>query len=111
MTVTLDATTIAVLVAWSAIMFWLGRRSGGSSRDLSGPPAHMGRPGVKPVAASPPSMQSNPASQGPQLQPGMLEAVQAALMTGNKIMAIKLYREATGVGLAEAKAAVEAMER
>lgn len=29
---------------------------------------------------------------------------------GNKIEAIKLYREVTGVGLAEAKAAVEAME-
>ena len=111
MTVTLDATTIALLVAWSALMFWLGRRSGGSSRDLSGPPAHMVIPGVKPAAAPPPSMQATPPPQGLHLQPGMLEAVQAALMTGNKIMAIKLYREATGVGLAEAKAAVEAMER
>jgi ribosomal protein L7/L12 len=32
-------------------------------------------------------------------------------MQGNKIEAIKLYREATGVGLKEAKDAVEAIER
>ena len=35
--------------------------------------------------------------------PGVMEAIQA----GNTIEAIKAYREATGVGLAEAKDAVE----
>ncbi len=40
----------------------------------------------------------------------VLTAVQSALRAGEKIAAIKLYREATGVGLAEAKAAVEALE-
>lgn len=36
-------------------------------------------------------------------------AVREALLAGQKIHAIKLYREATGVGLKEAKEAVEAM--
>jgi ribosomal protein L7/L12 len=37
-------------------------------------------------------------------------SVEQALRNGNKIEAIKLFREATGVGLKEAKEAVEAME-
>jgi ribosomal protein L7/L12 len=37
--------------------------------------------------------------------------VQDALQRGQKIEAIKLYRQATGVGLKEAKDAVEAAER
>jgi ribosomal protein L7/L12 len=36
--------------------------------------------------------------------------IQEALRRGDKIGAIKIYRELTGVGLAEAKQAVEAME-
>jgi ribosomal protein L7/L12 len=37
--------------------------------------------------------------------------VEAELRAGRKINAIKLYREATNLGLKEAKDAVEAMER
>jgi ribosomal protein L7/L12 len=37
------------------------------------------------------------------------DAVEHMLITGNKINAIKLYRQRTGVGLKEAKEAVEAM--
>lgn len=40
-----------------------------------------------------------------------LAAVRDALRTGDKITAIKLYREYTGFGLAEAKAAVEVLEQ
>lgn len=36
--------------------------------------------------------------------------LQEALRRGNKIEAIKIYRELTGVGLAEAKQAIESME-
>jgi hypothetical protein len=36
-----------------------------------------------------------------------LAAIEAALRQGRKIDAIKLYRQCTGAGLAEAKAAVE----
>ncbi len=36
--------------------------------------------------------------------------IQTALASGNKILAIRLYRSATGAGLADAKNAVEALE-
>ena len=39
------------------------------------------------------------------------EQIKALLFQGNKIAAIKIYREGTGVGLKEAKDAVEAIER
>ena len=38
------------------------------------------------------------------------EEIRRLLKSGNKILAIKRYREKTGVGLAEAKAAVESLE-
>lgn len=38
-----------------------------------------------------------------------LSEVRALVASGNKIQAIKVYREKTGVGLKEAKDAVEAM--
>lgn len=38
------------------------------------------------------------------------QAIMSALFEGRKIEAIKLYREATGVGLAEAKSFVEGLE-
>lgn len=41
---------------------------------------------------------------------GKLATIVAALRQGRKIEAIKLFREATGMGLAESKEAVEAME-
>jgi ribosomal protein L7/L12 len=40
-----------------------------------------------------------------------LEAIRSALAAGRKIDAIKLYREASGAGLAEAKNFVERLER
>ena len=49
---------------------------------------------------------SNPGSD-PILNP----KIQDALGKGNLIEAIKVYRELTGVGLAEAKAAVERLAR
>jgi ribosomal protein L7/L12 len=43
--------------------------------------------------------------------PGATNSVEAALAAGRKIDAIKLYREEHGVGLREAKDAVEALLR
>lgn len=43
--------------------------------------------------------------------PAKLNEIRSLAASGNKIMAIKLYREATGVGLKEAKDAVEAIAR
>jgi ribosomal protein L7/L12 len=40
----------------------------------------------------------------------LLDGIRAHLAAGRKIEAIKLYREATGAGLAEAKQAVELIE-
>ena len=52
-----------------------------------------------------------PASVGLNLQQvAALARITLSLRTGNKIEAIKLYREAFGVGLAEAREAVERME-
>ncbi len=45
------------------------------------------------------------------ISPETLAAIRSALARGNKIEAVKLYREATGLGLAESKEAVEQMER
>ncbi len=42
---------------------------------------------------------------------GRMGEVRSWLRQGKKIAAIKAYREATGVGLAEAKDAVESLER
>ncbi len=39
-----------------------------------------------------------------------LEAVKAALFAGRKIEAIKLFREQSGLGLAEAKEAIDKLE-
>jgi ribosomal protein L7/L12 len=45
-----------------------------------------------------------------QLPEQQRQAIEAAIFAGNKIEAIKLYRKASGAGLAKAKQAVEAME-
>lgn len=42
--------------------------------------------------------------------PALDPQIQEALRRGNKIEAIKIYRELTGVGLAEAKQAIENFE-
>ena len=47
----------------------------------------------------------------PNSDPALAPQVQEALRRGNKIEAIKIYRELTGVGLAEAKDAIDRAER
>ncbi len=46
----------------------------------------------------------------PNADPIRSPQIQEALRRGNKIEAIKIYRELTGVGLAEAKQAVDNLE-
>ena len=46
----------------------------------------------------------------PNSDPILSPQIQEALRRGNKIEAIKIYRELTGVGLAEAKQAVDNLE-
>ena len=47
----------------------------------------------------------------PNADPAFTPEIQEALRHGNKIEAIKLYRELTGEGLAEAKQAIDRAER
>ena len=47
----------------------------------------------------------------PNSDPIISPSIQQALRRGNKIEAIKIYRERTGVGLAEAKEAIDRVER
>ncbi len=63
-------------------------------RDLSQPPATAG------LRASPASLPRETRT-----------AIEAALADGRKIDAIRMLREATGMGLKDSKEAVEAMER
>jgi ribosomal protein L7/L12 len=46
----------------------------------------------------------------PNANPVLSPQIQDALRRGNKIEAIKIYRELTGVGLAEAKQAIDGLE-
>ena len=52
-------------------------------------------------------LQGNPQIQ-PQERPE-IRAIREAMLSGNKIQAIKLYRSVYGVGLKEAKDAIDAM--
>jgi hypothetical protein len=100
-TVTLGWGTGFALLAWSALVFWLGRSSAGSERgDLSGPPPTI-------LTATRPMAPGGIAQA--HLSPERLASIRGEIARGNKIAAIKLMREATGLGLAEAKQAVEAM--
>lgn len=72
-----------------------------SGRDLMEPPSPL-----------PPSSRANPSERSPiALRPEQRAEIENALAEGRKIDAIIAMREATGLGLAEAKSAVEAMER
>lgn len=89
---------IAPFFAWSLVMvalgYSLGRRSADGT-DLSEPP---------PVAARAPRP-AVPVS-------GETEArIEEALSSNRKIEAIKILREATGMGLKDAKEAIEARKR
>ena len=47
----------------------------------------------------------------PNSDPALSPQIQDALRRGNKIEAIKIYRELTGVGLAEAKQVIDRAEQ
>ena len=50
-------------------------------------------------------------AEDPNSDPGLDPRIQDALRRGNKIEAIKIYRELTGVGLAEAKDVIDKAEQ
>lgn len=92
---------IPLVLVVLAIGFVLGRR-GRDNRNLSGPPRTAARPRMAP--ASPRPAQNH---GGGGLDPAARMEIEAALNANQKIEAIKLLREATGMGLKEAKDAVE----
>ncbi|MCT2398379.1 ribosomal protein L7/L12 [Novosphingobium mangrovi (ex Huang et al. 2023)] len=93
---TLSWPLIALVALAIFVLGWLSGRTSRTERDLSGPPA----------TSQPPTRQPRP-DPGPSVR----AEIEAAIAEGRKIEAIKLLREATGMGLKEAKEAVEAMER
>ncbi len=107
-TMSLGWGAIAALLAWSAFVFWLGRNSAAvDSRNLSSPPASFGAARPAPRSGYAPL---EPAPLPPeQLPPKTLAAIRSEIARGNKINAIKLLREATGLNLMQSKNAVEAM--
>jgi large subunit ribosomal protein L7/L12 len=90
---------IAVAAAFLVLLLFALRRRG-DSRDLSAPP---------PRAA--PQPRAWPAGAAPigDLPPDLAAEVRALLDQDRKIEAIKLVRQATSLGLAEAKDMVERM--
>jgi len=65
---------------------------------------------VIPAELRPPP-ETAPAATPPRFSPDQLAEVKSFLLQGNKLEAIKALRVATGIGLKEAKEAVEALER
>ena len=92
---------IPLVLVVLAIGFVMGRRSR-DGRDLSGPPGiQMPEPHRHMTRESGSSMQAK------ELNPETRMLIEAALNANQKIEAIKLLREATGMGLKEAKEAIE----
>jgi len=100
---------IVVLLVALALRNGIGGRRGKNDRgDLSGvDPSRM--PPSSSAAPPPAAASAKAAALG--LTTEHLAEIERQLKAGNKITAVKLMREATGMGLAEAKDAVEAMER
>jgi hypothetical protein len=100
---------------WSLVLLFVGFFAGYSRGKAQLPETTLDRGRLD----QPPPMSVAPASAAPvqtfrstgpsSLSPEALTRIHDALRAGNKIQAIKIMREETGLGLAEAKNAVEAM--
>lgn len=90
---------LALALVAVVLVFALGAMLGGSRSG----PAHDDRAERPEPAAAPAGSAGGPGAP----DPGVLAALQA----GNKILAIKLYRERTGASLKASKEAVDALER
>jgi hypothetical protein len=107
--------TLAIGV-WSLVLLLVGFFAGYSRGKARLPDTTLDRGrldqpppmSVSPASSAAPAQAFRPA--GPSsLSPEALTRIHDALRAGNKIQAIKIMREETGLGLAEAKNAVEAM--
>jgi ribosomal protein L7/L12 len=75
-------------------------------RDATGAGLAEAKQAVELIAAGKPP----PTGAAPSLSADAMEQVSALLMSGKKIEAIRVYRTAVGVGLKDAKDAVDALE-
>ena len=106
----LALVAIVLLLAVGKILGGHSARSGEESppperEDLIRPPA-SGAPLAPPAPSPPAGLEPAPAKGDPAQDPEVLEA----LASGKKILAIKRYRELTGLGLKESKDAVERLQ-
>ncbi len=87
----------------AGVLIGFALRRGTPRQDLSGTPQMPSpKPATHTFAAALPPLD-------PAIDPAVSEAIAQALAQGHKIEAIKLLREATGLGLKESKDAVERM--
>lgn len=90
---------LAAGVAMVLVLVLVMRARSSQGTDLSAPPKDFG--------AAPPARRSGPEAILAAIEPEARIQIEAALARGEKIEAIKLVREATGMGLGEAKDLVE----
>ncbi|MBO9696530.1 MAG: ribosomal protein L7/L12 [Sphingopyxis sp.] len=83
----------------------LALRKGSGTRDLTGPPPRV------PSPSRPPPIDTGPVTVQVRTEAHTDDQILDMVRRGDKIQAIKRMRELTGMGLAESKDAVEAIER
>jgi hypothetical protein len=88
-----------------AVLFWALRGRAGERNDLLAPPSRSGsRPPPAPAPAP-------VAAESVEIPEALRLELWKLIHTGNPIMAIKLMRDRTGVGLKEAHDYIEAMRQ
>lgn len=92
---------VVVLVLMGAVAFFVRRSEAKNELDQSA--EWLDQLGQQQGGAQPPK----PAGLNPQV----MNQITAAIHAGNKLEAIKLFRQATGVGLKEAKDVIDGMEK
>ena len=104
---------IAVGAIILVALFIFLRRDGGSRRVGGGdrPSPRSTRPARAERRAAPERAAGPRVDRASDLPESVLEEIAGQIRAGRKIEAIKLMREATGLGLKEAKEAVEDLER
>jgi ribosomal protein L7/L12 len=80
-------------------------------RAFSRPPKEIGRDKPRMIATDGGAVAAEIDGQELEIDPAVLDEVRGLSDSGRKVEAIKRLREATGLGLAEAKDIVEALDR
>lgn len=105
-------------IGWTALVFlsgyMFGRLRFRRDNDLTGPPPNIGKKHVSARRADhrhePPPRLPDALADWANLDPQTEAAINDAMARGNKIEAIKIIREATGMGLKESKEAIDRLD-